>query len=334
MWLLVKNGTNYIEGFKVTYIGKKIAEAPISNLHVIEENAFRFKARFDDATGERFAIVQDRIPFLNPEDQQKLRVHAQATQLDMNTEPVGEMDLELLEKQLNQDILSFNPKLINNRTLYGIEFESYPDGKDEFVLYPEAEINEDMGGITSHPARKIYWDRDIYVYTSSLPKAEAEEPQFHSFGIKIGDTVRVGETVLLLQELRNLSDRDDLKDFDIAAAAHILAITPRDTFMVNPIYVIKGNRPGMISSHIEQLGMDLAFVGITPGEDLIHIQVRQVDPRSDFVIIKAISKPFINLLWLGTFILVFGFLISIYRRMGENRTKVKAFVKNKILTFH
>ncbi|MEZ4849383.1 MAG: hypothetical protein R3B93_12355 [Bacteroidia bacterium] len=189
---LVKNGENYIEGFKVKYTGKKIAEAPISNLHVIEETAFRFKARFDDVSGERFAIVQERIPFLAPEDQEKLRVHAQAQsgQLDPDQEPVGELNLDLLEKQLNQDILSFNPKLINNRTLYGIEFETYPDGKDNFVLYPEAEVNEDMGGITSHPARKIYWDRDIYVYTSSLPKPEAEEPQFHSFGIKIGDTVR------------------------------------------------------------------------------------------------------------------------------------------------
>ena len=75
----------------------------------------------------------------------------------------------------------------------------------------------------------------------------------------------------------------------------------------------------MIPASIEELGMEFVFVGVSPEENLIHIQVRYVDPNSDFVVIKAISKPFINLLWLGTFILTAGFLISIFRRIQDSR---------------
>ncbi|MEM7659678.1 MAG: hypothetical protein AAF399_26430 [Bacteroidota bacterium] len=77
----------------------------------------------------------------------------------------------------------------------------------------------------------------------------------------------------------------------------------------------------MIPSSIEELGLEFAFVGVSPEDNLLHIQARWVDPSSDFVVIKAISKPFINLLWLGTFILTIGFLISIYRRVQESRSE-------------
>ena len=77
----------------------------------------------------------------------------------------------------------------------------------------------------------------------------------------------------------------------------------------------------MIQDRIEELGMDFAFVGIEPDKNMVHLQVRYVKPDADFVIIKAIQKPFINLLWLGTFILTAGFLISIYRRVQESKKK-------------
>ncbi|MEM9987170.1 MAG: hypothetical protein AAF804_18910, partial [Bacteroidota bacterium] len=102
------------------------------------------------------------------------------------------------------------------------------------------------------------------------------------------------------------------------AAAFVLAIVERDTFLARPVYTIAGNRPGMLSDEIEALGLEMALVGINPETNLMNLQIRQLNPRADYVIIKAIAKPFINLLWLGTFILTAGFLISIYRRVQEN----------------
>ena len=37
----------------------------------------------------------------------------------------------------------------------------------------------------------------------------------------------------------------------------------------------------------------------------------------DYIILKAIEFPYINLLWLGTFILIIGFVLSIIQRFKE-----------------
>ncbi|RMG67472.1 MAG: hypothetical protein D6722_13065 [Bacteroidetes bacterium] len=305
-----------IVDFEVTYTGKKTAQAPISNLRILEETPARFKLAFRDASGETFASVQPRPPFVKgaPDDHDH-SLH----EGDPNAPLEGEIDLELIETLLNRDPSAFEPELINNRTQYGLRFAEAGDSSDTFTLWPEAEVNEDMGSIISHPARRIYWNRDIYVYTSSLPNPETLKPHFFNFAIRVGDTARIGNIRLWLAEVRNLSGRPEMAEYDAAAAAHLFAFTDQDTLFADPVFFIKGRQPGMIGADIPELGMELAFVGVQPEEDLINIQIRQVDPSADFVIIKAIAKPFINLLWLGTFILTAGFLVSIYRRMQENR---------------
>ncbi len=318
---------NQIMGYQVTYTGRKGAEAPVQDLRILERNAIQFKVAFRDANGDRFAVELPVRPFLEEEDRQGEAVHPTA---DTDGQPTsggnqGEIDLVRLTEMLNSDLASFEPERLNTRMLFGLEFQSMKDSSEQFALYPESEINDAMGGLLPHPARKIFWDRDLYVFTSSIPAQENLEPKLLSYGLRIGDTARIGKTIIQLVEMRNLKEVPQLqnKEFDVAAAAHILAFSGRDTFFANPIFMIQGNRPGMVPSSIDELGMDFAFVGVVPEEDLVQIQVRYLDPQSDYVIIKAISKPFINLLWLGTFILTIGFLISIYRRFRESHAARK-----------
>ncbi|GAB4409500.1 MAG: hypothetical protein OHK0039_13230 [Bacteroidia bacterium] len=315
---LPRNVQRPIKDFNVAYIGKRQAETPVRDLMVMEENALYFRAAFYDKTGERYVIEQPRMYFLKPgPDGQPVM----PTSMDPTAPPVGELDMARMETLLNENLEAFAPRMINNRTQYGLEFVSQRDTSQHFTLWPEAEINEEMGSILSHPARKIFWNRDIYVYTSSLPKEEGTEPRYFSYSLRVGDTVHVGPAVLFLAEVRNMTGRPETQQYDVAAAALIYAFAGRDTFLADPMFVIEDRMPGMVGASIPALGMDFAFVGVQPDKDLIDIQMRFIDPREDFVIIKAISKPFINLLWLGTFILTAGFLISIYRRIGENRQR-------------
>lgn len=316
--LLVRNQMTPIKHFFAQYNGMVKAKAPISRLKVIEENTVQFKLRFDDATGERFAVILPRSPYIK-EGSVDHTGHDHSGPVDPFAKPEGEIDMEKLQDLMNRDLASFEPELINNRDLYGMTFYDLQDTSKNFTLYPETEINEQMQSILPHPSRKIFWDKDIYVYTSNLPDPKSQEPQFYSFGLKVGDTTRIGNTILQLAEVQNLTNREDLKRFQVAAAARVVAITDQQRHEANPIFLIDGNKPGMISSQIDDLGMDIAFVGVSPEQDLIHLQVRQVDPQQDYVIIKAISKPFINLLWLGTFILTIGFIISIVRRIQEGK---------------
>ncbi|WNJ17435.1 cytochrome c biogenesis protein CcsA [Pontibacter sp. G13] len=308
-----------IKGYSVSYIGVRKPEAPIEDLRIIEENPMQFKAAFEDQSGETWAFEQPRAPYLKPEDQQNL--HNQSVEQVAERMMQGEVDLDRLQRLLEQDLAAFEPQMINNRTQYGLKFTRQQDTADTFTLWPEAEINDAMGNLIAHPSRKVYWNRDIYVYTSSLPNNEQLEPQFVNMSLRKGDTTEIGGSKVWLRNVVNLSEEEKMKQYDVAAAAILEIDYQGQRFYAEPVFLIEGRKPGMISDGVEAAGLDFAFVGVTPEDDMIHIQARYVNPKADYVIIKAISKPFINLLWLGTFLLTFGFILTIVRRTRESMAR-------------
>ena len=50
--------------------------------------------------------------------------------------------------------------------------------------------------------------------------------------------------------------------------------------------------------------------------------------QRDYVVLKAIKKPLINLLWIGTIILIIGFVMAIIRRYREFRLMRDKFAEN------
>ncbi|MDX2286293.1 MAG: cytochrome c biogenesis protein CcsA [Bacteroidia bacterium] len=310
-----------IQGYDVTYIGRKEARPPVSGLRVLETRPDYFRLSFRDSTGERFMLDLPWDPFVARKADGSQPVHPTAdVQPASSPYDESELDFAAIEELLNRNLDQLNPRRNNNRTLYGLTFTSREDREHQFTIYPEAELNEQEKNILPHPARKIYWNRDIYVFTSSLPSEETAEPKYYNLSLRQGDTVMIGGTILQLLEVRNLSGIPQMQQYDVAAAAHVAVFAGQDTFLARPVFVIKDRAPGMISDAVQPLGMELAFVGVEPEENLIKLQLKYTDPRSDFVVIKAISKPFINLLWLGTFILTAGFMISIWRRVQELRS--------------
>ncbi len=60
-----------------------------------------------------------------------------------------------------------------------------------------------------------------------------------------------------------------------------------------------------------------------------RVQFQEIDPATgkftfavnttqrDFIVMKATEKPLINILWLGTFVLVIGFVMATVRRFQD-----------------
>ncbi len=312
--LLPRGLKTQIMGYDVTYIGKKEAQAPVSDLEVLEQNILKFKLAFDDKSGDQWALILPRGPFLKKGSQ---KVSSEHNAEDHQKELMGELDMELIEEKLNENLAAFQPERINTRMEFGLRFENRATKRDSFTVFAQTELNQAEEGLIPHPSRKVYWNRDIYVYTSSLPADESAETKYFSLDLQIGQTAKWEGFTFKLENLIDLSQRPDLQDYDVAAAANLQVTNGGNTKTARPIFTIKGNNPGMIQDGIEEFGLDFAFVDIEPAQNKVHLQGRFVNPEADFVIIKAIQKPFINLLWLGTFILTAGFMISIYRRVQE-----------------
>jgi cytochrome c-type biogenesis protein CcmF len=175
----------------------------------------------------------------------------------------------------------------------------------------------------SHPSRKITLGSDIYTHVSSIPnpkEQEAGEPQYKNLDMKIGQTDTVGGYLVTLAQVVDMTGRPETKELVLAAGAVLKVQKDTATFTANPIYTIdKSRRPGMIEANLPEQGLKFAFVNIEPEAGIIRIQAEITPPVNDWIVLKAIEKPFINLLWLGTFILTAGFGLSMYRRLKEQK---------------
>ncbi len=322
---LLKNRPRNIEGYQLIYKGKREALKPIKELEIIEQNEVAFKLKFKDARGDVYGMVLPNQLFRRKDssDISHLAPVVDKSQGKPDQEIV-EIDLEYTRDFLNDNLETIKPQQINKRTLYEVEFISTKDSADSFTVFPEAELNG-QEGIIAHPSRKIYLGYDIYTHVSSTPAPDEDEPEYKYYdaNLQMGEKFNVGNVELFIARIEDLSNNEELNEYQVAAAANILAISRGDTFFARPIYVIdKQNKPGMIEDKIDELHLALAFVGVDPEQGVIRIQVQQqVNAQQDYIVIKAIRKPLINLLWLGTFLLTFGFSLSIYRRIIENKRK-------------
>lgn len=327
--LLVKDRPRQIDGYMVTYQGILQAEGPVSDIKILEKFPQGFKVGFRDASGDRFAMALPwwRIFVLGDTTTQQAPPPLSPTSDHIN--PIAsednEVDLDSLQLFLNTNLEQLQPPRINNRKLYGVKFASLEDTSQYFVLYPEAELSgQGDNSIIAHPSRKVFADKDIYVYVSGTTGEEEISPKYKRYDVmlQIGDTVRLNEkTQLHLQGIQQMGGRPDLAQYQIAAAANLYVFKSGRSYQTRPIYTIDSdNRPGMVPSQLEDLFLDFYFVDINPREQQVRIQIQELtNPFADQVVIKAIQKPMINLLWLGTFLLTFGFMISIYRRTQDLR---------------
>lgn len=118
---------------------------------------------------------------------------------------------------------------------------------------------------------------------------------------------------------------------DIVVGA-LLDVTDKNgkQFSAQPIYLIRGNKPFIIKDEITSLGLHFQFVKIDPATGSITINLAQHEKnekipfllaansfRDDYIVLEAIEFPGINLVWLGTIMMMFGLFLGMFRTMRE-----------------
>jgi cytochrome c-type biogenesis protein CcmF len=106
-----------------------------------------------------------------------------------------------------------------------------------------------------------------------------------------------------------------LQEQDVAVKARIRVKGEKGEYLAQPTFLIRDRMVGRIPDDVNDLGLRLTLMNIHPesGEFTIGINTRQ----KDWVVIKAVEKPFINVLWIGTLLLMVGFSIAMIRRFRE-----------------
>ncbi|MEX2569294.1 MAG: cytochrome c biogenesis protein CcsA [Cyclobacteriaceae bacterium] len=212
--------------------------------------------------------------------------------------------------------------VLDENSYFKVEY--YQEDELKFILYPMSQPNPTMGLISS-PDSKIHLTRDLYTHVSAIndyEDPEWKEDQFMDAGpgeqFFINDFVTEFEGAEVLNELEGY----DLNEGDIAVKANLTIMDYDVEKKLSPIFLIRGNQVGKIPVIDSDLGIKIEVDNIVPEENKFVFKVNTY--QKDYVVMKAAVKPMINVLWLGTIIMLIGFSVAIYRRFDEfHKMKLK-----------
>jgi cytochrome c-type biogenesis protein CcmF len=325
--VLPRNQPVDVKQYRLIYRGKRLAQPPFSEFRVLTATREYTKVAFRDKHGHRFALEVPSLLF--SEDP----IFRQAANLKTVPDESAYNMAKVAWYIRNQHHL-LEPEMVNKRALYGVDF--YPlhkaedgsvaiDGDRAFRLYPEAEPNGDQS-LIPHPDRAIFWQRDLYAHVTGFPTGmEKKEEQWTLLlpetGMAIGDSVVVEGVRILARKVERVPVPDGVGDTELLTQLHLQVQRGDSTWLVQPQLMINRVTGGLVwaDAWIPALNYRLRFSGVDVEADKFKVMVAERIPTQDYVILNVISKPWINLLWLGTVVMTLGFAMAIWRRTAELR---------------
>jgi cytochrome c-type biogenesis protein CcmF len=204
------------------------------------------------------------------------------------------------------------------KKFFHIELEKKDDGKS-FVLKPDIIKNtKGQEGSSANPDAKHYWNRDIFSYISYAEEMSADEDtaQFKMHSMAQGDTVYYSSGLMVLEKVtpNPVTEKYKFKPTDTAIMAEInVYSTGGKQFKANPVFYVKDN---VVQYHLDTVFAEGLAIGLSQIIDNKHlgIIVKESSQLTPFIALKVLQFPFINLVWLGTILMVTGFAMSMVRR--------------------
>jgi cytochrome c-type biogenesis protein CcmF len=230
-----------------------------------------------------------------------------------------------------RDIVYKDKKLFNAKDT----FEIYPENKyyevqlvggdgKKHVLYPRVQENRTMGVAVS-PDIKRDLSADLYAHVTSLSDPKEEEwGAMEENRVGLHQEFFANDYVCTVENVERVFQVSGTKldSSDVAVKATIHVKGEYQEYTAEPVFIIHNRMVGRIPEEIRDLGVRLTLLNIHPENNQFTIGV--TTRQKDWIILKALEKPWINVLWMGTLVLMFGFGIAITRRYREfNKMKEK-----------
>ncbi|MBT9393542.1 cytochrome c biogenesis protein CcsA [Hymenobacter sp. NST-14] len=209
-------------------------------------------------------------------------------------------------------------EILPENTYYRVEYQNR-ETKEKFVLYPRAQVNEQMGGLLASPDIKQFLDHDIYSHISAVPPIDQEKDwsEVKEHVLSVGDTIVLNDYIAVFRGVGPAHQTAGLglgKD-DLAIQGDFLVYGEKKQYHVHPVFVVRNRLIGRVPDEVEDLGLRLSFLNVDPQQGKFTFGVSTT--QKDYIILKAVEKPFINLLWSGTLLMAVGFGMALYKRRRE-----------------
>lgn len=215
---------------------------------------------------------------------------------------------------------------------FDVDYFTKENGKyiPEFSLAPIIQTNPRMGNV-AEPDTRHFLTFDVYTHITYAPLESLKEMKkgdtddytaAKNFKMHKGDSIFSSNAIIILDSLSTRFDKKQygLEDTDIAVRAHLRVLDIKKKYEATPLYVIRNSAVQPLASKVEELGLQFMFWKLSPetGEVEISLQEKTSNIR-DFIVMQAMIFPYINILWMGCFIMILGTVLAIIERIRKNK---------------
>lgn len=195
------------------------------------------------------------------------------------------------------------------------------DGKDRFTLYPDLIKNtKGQEGYSNNPDSRHYWHKDIFSYISYADKMtedKTDTSQFRDNVVKVGDTIFYSAGYMRFDSV-TVNPHNEKFRFtprDTALMAN-LTITTNDNrrLKAQPVFYLENSQPKYMIDTVFSQGLAVVLGPADKAEHLT-VSIKESSKLVPFVALKVLQFPFINLVWLGTVLMILGFVMSMIKRI-------------------
>jgi cytochrome c-type biogenesis protein CcmF len=199
---------------------------------------------------------------------------------------------------------------------------------------------------TVDPEIKLGWMNDMYAYVagSSIVERITKE-QNTSSSILLNQADSESESRLIRVKRGGYIELDDFKvtftDFEfmaeseypqnatiaVRAILNFESVNGSISEMIKPEFaIVRENEQNITWSPPTQLGTSgivVQFTNVNPQNEEIELRITgfQSIAEPEWVLLTIEKKPFVSVVWIGTFLLMIGFSVSIYRRWGDQKRR-------------
>ncbi len=212
----------------------------------------------------------------------------------------------------------------NNKVYFKIRFMNMDTSdnsiKEQFDVTPNAFLMKSGEGtqLSSNPGARHYLSNDVFVYITSWlnPDNIKDTARFNYNTVQTGDTVFYSNGFVVVDRVLS-ANKNENKDLPVVDSAWLSELTiyskEGKKFNATPAYFVKSGTYSAKTDTIMEQNLVLALQKNSAGR--VELGIKESNAVMRYITMKAYRFPWINLLWLGTIIMVVGFMISMYFRI-------------------
>lgn len=191
---------------------------------------------------------------------------------------------------------------------------------ETFILQPQAYKKE----LAANPDSRHYLTHDVFTYINAFSEPVAvndnDSIPYKTYRIGKGDSIYIANGIVVFEALSNKPSLNkhyiQPQNGEPLAAEATLSIydLERKLGSLAPVLVIDSNVVYTVQDTMRDLGLYVGIDKIHPEDGSITFKLHQKGQLDDWIVLKAIIFPWVNLVWAGVIIMIIGFFITFWHR--------------------